>query len=71
MDYIRTHPRASRIYNLYTPQRHGITYTYTRYELEAIRLPITENNIGAPLAPQKCNNKTAMHRLDTTLYSLL
>ena len=29
-------------------------YIYnTRYEHEAIRLPKTENNIGAPKAPQK------------------
>ena len=28
-------------------------YIYTRYEHEAIRLPKTENNIGAPSAPQK------------------
>ena len=28
-------------------------YIYTRYEHEAIRIPKTENNIGAPSAPQK------------------
>ena len=29
MDYICTRPRASRVYNPYTPQRCAITYTYT------------------------------------------
>ena len=29
-------------------------YIYNIYEHEAIRRPKSENNIGAPLAPQKC-----------------
>ena len=33
-------------------------YIYTRYEHEAIRLPKTENNIGAPSAPQKTECST-------------
>ena len=38
-------------------------YIYTRYEHEAIQLLKTENNIGAPSAPQKTHDYTGKHKL--------